>query len=103
MAHNARPWIEADRNIRAGGARRLVNAPIVETEAVGVSDQPQRRCCVGRAAAEPGAGRQPLEKHQTAQREALDPLGERAGGAQHKVVGQRPGPGRHWARHFEIK
>ncbi len=101
-AHNARPWIEADRNIRAGGARRLDNALVVGTEAVGLGDKPQRRCRVGRAAAEPGAGRQPLEKHKTAQPEALDPLGEGPGGAQHKVVGQRPGPGRHRARHFEI-
>ncbi len=101
-AHNAGPRIETDRNIRAGGARRLVNAPVVETEAVGLGDKPQRRCRVGRAAAKPGAGRQPLEKHKTAQPEALDPLGEGAGSAQHKVVVQRPGPRRHRARHFEI-
>src|SRR5262249_61927992 len=64
-AHHARPRIEADRNVGAGGARRRVDSLIVEAEMIDLGDEPQRRRGIGRSAAKPGTGRQPLETRET--------------------------------------
>ena len=71
-AHDAR---RADRGRparrRRSRARPAADARIVERQAVGARQQPQRRGRVGRAAAEPGRDRQPLVERESAR--AADP------------------------------
>jgi len=76
---------------------------IVEAEMIDLGDEPERRRGIGRSAAKPSTGRQPLEKRETTKPKAIDVGGERTGGAQHQVIGQGSGPCRHRSGHFKIK
>jgi hypothetical protein len=58
--HQPRPWIETDRHVGAGCARRFVKPRIIRREIVRSRDEPQRRCRIGRAAADSGRNRQIL-------------------------------------------
>ena len=97
--HYARPRIEADRHVGTRCARGVGNAGIIKREPVGLRDEPQRRRSVGRAAAKARAGREPLDQGKTAEREPCDPIGERASGAEHEVVGEGAGAARSRSGH----
>ena len=86
--------IEADRHIGAGRLRRLHQAGIVERNAVGARQKAQSRRRVRRAAAQSGRDRQALRQREAAERETCDPLGERAGGLEHEIVGTVAGGSR---------
>ena len=59
-AHHARPWVEAHRNVRAGGPRGRPHALVVERKPVDLREQPQRGRGIRRAAAEARRNRQLL-------------------------------------------